>query len=366
MSSSSPGTTATRAALLVLLLGAAAAATGCAGTAEFRADPNFDPARVQRVAVLPFVDRATGDSYVSVPFAAAVDVMPILSDDRLTRENGPTVFRHQVVENIRRGTLYLIPLEIIDTTLQKQGLKVLAEYDDTNRLEVAKKLGKLLEADLVVFGEVTRWDRSYYLIASRVSAGLRLEVRSAADGQVILFGNLEDSRSAGITNIPISADAVGAALSVFGNSIKGLSNVNFGILAHDITKRILEEIRAVSVKARYGDAVLARTGPPEVRLAAHSAESPLKAGDPLIVVAVGDPFAQAAFRVGRASLPISMNEIAPGTYLGVRLILADDRFEDEKVTIRFVSPLLKASAVTIDQPRVSTAKPKAPAKGGPR
>ena len=57
-----------------------AIAPGC-GTAEYRRAKGFDPRVPLRVAVLPFIDTASGDNIVSVAFATTLDLVPVLSDE---------------------------------------------------------------------------------------------------------------------------------------------------------------------------------------------------------------------------------------------------------------------------------------------
>ncbi len=349
--------------VLVLVLGAVA---GCSGTSEFKVDPSFDPTRPQRIAVLPFVDRATGDNFLSKPFTPAMDIVPILSDDRLTREHGPTIFRQELVSNVRRGTAYVIPPDLVDGALKKHKVDVLAEYDAEDRAAVAKRFGKLLDADVIAFGEVTHWDRRFYVIDTEVWAGLRLELRAAVDGRRLAWAEVSDFESYGASDLPIATSGIDVVLMTVGNALKGLGNTSFALLAHDVSRQIMEGLRIAAVRGKYGEEALAKAAaPPEVKLVAHSAEGPLAVGATLLVVAVGDPNCQVVFRIGVATGPTLMSEVAPGTSIGTRPILPGDRFRDEKLVIRFVSPLLRSTVVMVEAPLLSTADDLAAAAPGP-
>ena len=83
----------------------------CAGCAapRTRSAPGFDPRVPLRVAVLPFVDRASGDDLVSRPLTAGIDLVPILSDDALTREHAATLVRVAFQANLERSGLRVLP-----------------------------------------------------------------------------------------------------------------------------------------------------------------------------------------------------------------------------------------------------------------
>ncbi len=359
MSAARPARAACRILAAALGLGVLALLPACAAPASFEVDPKFADLGPRRVAILPFVDRASGDQLLSRPFVALVDLLPVLSDDELTREHAPTILRLQLAANLHRSAHVILPLEVVDAKIAKHGIDVRAAYDRKDRDRVARELGEALDAELLLFGEVTSWDRSFYFLESRIEVGLRLEARYAPDGRRTFLGEVEESRSAGILELPVSTDAVGAGFSVFGNALKGLGSSGFAVLSHDVTRRMIDEGRAAIVRARYGEAFAAKPGPPSIAFAAFTPQGFVAPGDEVLVVASGDPHALATFRFGTCHCPTHMNEVAPGVYVGVKRVLPGEAFDRERLTVRLVSPLLQAATLTVQAPTLSS-RPIAP------
>lgn len=329
----------TRPLLALLLL----ATSGCASSRLERA-PGFDPRVPLRVAVLPFVDRASGDTLVSRPLVAALDLVPILSDDGATRAHAPTLLREKVQGNLHRTQLDVVDLHVVDSLLLHRGLDALAlnqAASEAERAAAARRAADALGADAVVFGEVTEWDREWYLVESVARVGLALELRDGATGGLLYSGEVHDAESSGVSKLPIAYSPDGAAQAVLVQALRGLRNTLFVTLSDDVARQVVLGLGAPA-EAR------AAARAPRVHAVATSAApgEPLRPDEPLVVVALGDPGGRATFRVGDGA-PVPMAETSPGRYRGAVRASPAHGWQDAPVTVRLVSPELLASTMTV-------------------
>jgi hypothetical protein len=328
-------------ALLALLLVPLA---GCGSARHHRAE-GFDPRVPLRVAVLPFTDEAEGDSLVSRPLALAIDLLPILSDDALTRERAATIFREKFQGNLHRTHLDVVDLHVVDSLLGHRALEAPPLYAG-DRAAAARLLGEALGADAVVFGTVTEWDREYYLVESVVRAGLAVELRDTVTGALLFDAEVHDAESSGISKLPVAYSPDGAVQSILIEALKGLRNTLFITLTDDISRQIIDGLAPPASERALGHA-------PEVHFVAHSASGPLAPGDELVVVAIGSADARATFSVGDGP-PVPMTESAPGRYRGSLRVSTAHAWRSERLTVRLVSRLLLASTMTVGRPGLTT------------
>ncbi len=324
-----------RLALGLLLL----STSGCASSRLERA-PGFDPRVPLRVAVLPFVDRASGDTLVSRPLVAALDLVPILSDDGATRAHAPTLLREKVQGNLHRTHLDVVDLHIVDSLLLHRGLDGLA-LNEGDRAAAARTAADAVGADAVVFGEVTEWDREWYLVESVARVGLSLELRDGATGGLLYAGEVHDAEASGVSKLPIAYSPDGAAQAVLVQALRGLRNTLFVTLSDDVARQVVLGLGAPSEGRALGRA-------PRVHAVATSAApgEPLGPDEPLVVVALGDPDGRATFRVGDGP-PVPMAEASPGRYRGTVRASPAHGWRGAPVTVRLVSRDLLASTMTV-------------------
>lgn len=309
----------------------------CAGCAapRTRSAPGFDPRVPLRVAVLPFVDRASGDDLVSRPLTAGIDLVPILSDDALTREHAATLVRVAFQANLERSGLRVLPGFVVDSLLGHHGVDALAAWEG-DRAEAARRLGALLGADAVVFGEVLEWDRSYWVVESVTRVGARIELRDTASGALLHEGEARDLEASGVSKLPIAYSVDGALQAILGQSLKGLRNTLFATLSQDVSRQLVAGLVPDAERR-------AATLPPTLRFVARSAPAP--EGE-VIVVAVGDPGQRATFRLGDGP-EHPMSETRPGTYRGALAASPGLRLERAPLTVRLVDRDLQATTMTL-------------------
>jgi hypothetical protein len=334
----------TRALLFVVAL---PALQGCASSSCHRAE-GFDPRVPLRVAVLPFVDRAAGDSLVSAPLVLAIDLLPVLSDDGLTRAHAATLFREKFQGNLHRTALDVVDLHVVDSLLIHRHLDALPLYDG-DRAAAARLLGEALGADAVLFGTVTEWDREWYLVESVARAGLAVELRDTVTGGLLFDAEVHDAESSGISKLPVAYSPDGAVQAILVEALKGLRNTLFVTLSDDIARQIVLGLAPSATERALGVA-------PEVHFVAHSAAGPLAPGEELVVVAIGSPDCRATFQVGDGA-PVPMTESASGRYRGALRISTAHVWRGERLTVRLVSRQLLASTMTVGRPPLMTLPP---------
>ena len=180
-------------------------------------------------------------------------------------------------------------------------------------------------------------------------AGGSLELRDTVTGGVLFRSEVRDVARSGLSQvpIPIATDPIEAGVYALLEPIRGLSTGSFARLSDDVARVAIDGL-APTAGARAG------ARPPELRIAAHSAEAPLAPGDSLDVIALGDPGALATFTVGDGP-PVPMIETSPGTYRGSLEVSAAHHFVAARLTVRLVSVELRATSLAIDRPSISTA-----------
>ncbi len=330
---------------IIVTAAALGSAIGCASATHRRAE-GFDPRVPLRVAVLPFIDPSGGDTLVSTPLVAAVDLVPIISDDRLAKEHAATLLREHVAGSLRRTALDVVDLHVVDTLLGHRGMDVVAAYDG-DRKEAARALGEAIGADAVLYGWVLEWDREYYFLESVARVGVRVELCETTTGEVLFEGEAHDAKHAGLSKLPVAYDPRGAIQAGVVEPLKGLRNTVLATLADDVSRTIVTGLAPPAEERAAAPA-------PRISFVAHSAAGPLRVGDELTVVALADAGLHATFEVGEDFPPVPMTASAPGSYRGTLRISPAHRFREATVTVRVVSRALAASTMTVGHPGVTT------------
>lgn len=335
---------ALRRAAAALLLCALAGCSSLDVEVPLRAAPQLP----LRVAVLPFVDQAEGDFVLSAPVTRGLDLLPLLGDDALTRRYAATLLRSWFVTNLDATHHEVLPPLAVDAALERAEVDVIDAYRG-DRAEAARRIAEATGADAVAFGEVTEWERSYYLVESVLEVGFALELRGA-DGEVLYAGHAEEIEDWGLSKVPLIASVVlglspftwVSASAVVGRALLALRNVQFVPMSHLVSRRALMPL----VPGR--DDPL-ETRAPRLLMASHSGLRPLEAGETLAVVALGDAGCRATFRLGDGP-DVPMNETAPGRYQGALPLGSAHRFAGAKLTVRLVSRELRATRATLADP----------------
>ena len=171
------------------------------GGAKFTVAADYEKAPPKKIAVLPFTDLGDG-SFV-------VDKIPILrrSDQERARWGWSHAnhLRRAFAGDVATREFTLVPLLATDAVLAERGI---TDYDELNSLP-PMEIGRWLNADAVVYGEVVNYEAYYgFLVAAwRVTA--RVKMVSARDGHELF--SCEDTRYS--TNVTPAFDPIDIAIN---------------------------------------------------------------------------------------------------------------------------------------------------------
>jgi len=98
--------------------------------------------------------------------------------------------------------------------------------------------GDLLSCDAVLYGRVTKWDRSYCGIEAVASIGIDLKLVSAKTNHTLFEAQAEDSDSRGLTKGPTGLS------SLFLEPIRGLDNTIVTDLAREVVTEAVSPLQA--------------------------------------------------------------------------------------------------------------------------
>jgi hypothetical protein len=282
----------------------------------------FRPQRGQTVAVLPFrygVGKGFGGLEMDTDPSEAVALV-----------------REQVVANFIRGPWRVLEVERVDAVLASKG------WDDPRTLPKAdsRALGEALGADILCFGEVTRWGRHYLLIHSQVEVGASIRLVDARTGRVLWSRSAKKVRTAGLTKIPTGIGSAAAS------PIMGLQKAFLYEITNDLAREMASELVAPPAQASL---------PRMLAAAAQAGEEGLvSAGDRITVVALGDPGLKATFSIGSLRRDLPMTEFGLGRYVGTYQVLPGERFDRSSITVHLFNQAGGQATTTLRYPLVTS------------
>lgn len=276
-------------------------AVGCSG--QVTSKVSFNRTEPLRVVVLPFVQVDAQGTIISSDGSLAIDQIPLLSSELM---GTPAEFAQDIVEReLAYTALDIVPPAVVSAELVHHGF---AKEDLSLDLEKVYNASPrelcthLLTCDAVLYGKVTRWDRSYLAIQSISRFGADIELRSMNDGRVLFQASIDESDSRGITKGPTGfSDLVIAPL-------KGLDS---GLLRELALRSIKQALRPLRLDGMQPDQ---KSPAPAIIAAAHS--NMVGDGVPLSIAAVGTPRMEASFAVEGVVQGIPMVEGRDGQYYG--------------------------------------------------
>lgn len=310
-------------------------AMGCAGT--YKQKVEYNTLEPLRVAVLPFAEVDSTGAFLDSDPNLLIDKVAVVSQE--LSEKPRSLVRKLVQAELEETALDILAPSLINSKLHH------TEYSDSNLDFILPKIHAtsaqsfcpaVFDCDAVLYGKVTRWDRSYYGIQSSTTVGLELKLISARDGRVLFEGRAEDSDSRGITKVPTGFS------DLVLEPIKGLDNEITVKLAQRVVSKLLEPLKA-SAKPEYHATV-----PPSIYAAAHTGainQSMRERG--LSVMLVGSRKRAATFSIGQVITNVPMAERAPGQYSGEFVPLPTDHFDDELVVVSLVDEFGRATTQSL-------------------
>ena len=299
--------------------------TSCAGS--YKSQVKYNPLEPLRVAVLPFSQVDEAGKFVAADATLAIDDVALVSSE--LKGTPATILQQSVLNALSETALDVVSPGLVDAQLSHRGFlnQSTMEIDPNKVFGATPSLicNDLLSCDAILYGKVTKWDRSYYGIQSVSTVGLNLRLVSARDGTELFTVDAEDSDSRGITKGPTGFS------DLVIEPIRGLSNE----IIVDLAKRLVTKALAPLTLDERPEFL--NTPPPAIFASSHDANGPLlDRNSPLTVVMLGSGGSIATFSIGNQIENIPMVETTEGHYIGEYYPLSTDLFQSEPVTVRLV------------------------------
>ncbi len=300
--------------LIVLLL-----LCSCAG--RLKQEVNFNPSEPIRVAIIPFYQVEDG-KLIPETFDSniLIDNIPLLSSK--LKESPASSVQTVVDSEMRKTGLDLISQGYVNSQLGHHAFVIEGVVQAANLLAADPRvLGAFLGADALLFGKVTKWDRSYYGVQSVSTVALELKLVSASDGKILFTSDGEDSDSRGLTKIPTGFS------SLVLEPIRGLDNEIIVDLSQKLVKNMLKPLYVME-RPEY-----VNSSGPALFGAVHNAREAVTPTRPLVVAALGTPAEEGYFVVGSAGSKVPMYEVEPGHYIGRFIPIEGEKYDVDEVTV---------------------------------
>ena len=176
------------------------------GKVRLKVAPNYQANPPERIAVLPFVDHGNAQY--------RVDKIALTRRTERQREEWAWIYanrlRRSLTGQLAEREFTLVPLPEIDVTLRDHGI------DNWKKLMAVppQDLGRWLDADTVVYGEVLHYDAYYAFLFSGWDVGVKVQLVSTQDGQQ-LFESSDDRYAVDVCPVADMMDfGINSALSL--------------------------------------------------------------------------------------------------------------------------------------------------------
>ncbi len=296
--------------------------SACSGS--YKHTLNFNPSEPLRVAVLPFLAVDEGGKPVLLESRLLIDNLSLVSTDQ--PQTPLQIVRKEVITGLSDSGLDLVSTALIDIDLPHHGFALADGSLDTAKLWATnpKELcTAFLNCDAVLYGKVTRWDRTYYGIQSNNTVGVNLKMVAAKDGKVLFESRAEDSESRGVTKGPTGFS------SLLIEPVKGLDSQIIVDLSRTTVRKMLAPLRTTN-RPKFLE-----TAPPSIYAASHDAvNGKVAPSRRLVVVMYGTGDSAATFSIGSVVSGLPMVESSPGHYYGEFLPLPGEKFDPQTITVR--------------------------------
>ena len=315
--------------------------SSCAGNYRHKLD--FNPNESLRVAVVPFSYGKSGGEEVEEDSDIILDEISVVSSKL---EDSPGVLLRKTVEKeLGKTALDVLSPYLVETELPHYGYAKADGSFDLEAIAAARPkrfCRSFLDCDAVMYGRVTRWERSYYGVQSVQSVGLELKLVSVKDDKVLFTAYAEDSESRGLSKGPTGYS------SIVIEPIRGLDSDIIRELTSRVVREALAPLRSEN-RPGYLD-----SAPPAVYAAAHDAKSGvLERGETLSIVMFGTENMAASFSIGKAVKKVPMEEVSPGNYFGEYFPLETDRFKDQTLKVSVVDDFGRKTELDVFDPKIT-------------
>jgi len=318
--------------------------TGC--SASYKSAVHYNPAQPIRIAVLPFAQVDATGAFVTPDPSLLIDNVALVSSKL---KQTPAQFMQSAVQSeLAKASLDVIPPALVEALLVHNGYDLVGSNPVTVDLkkvfaaDPSQICPKLLACDAVMYGKVTAWDRSYYVLQSVSSVGLDLSIVSASTKKVLYELSAKDADSRGLTKGPTGFSNLAL------EPLKGLDN---GIITELGLKVAEKSVAPLDLKRRpeYLNA-------PAPIIAASSHSSPsgvITHGGKLTVISFGTPGHIATFSIGTVVNGMPLAERSPGHYVGEYVPSPGDSFDNQTVVVTLRDEAGRFTQHTLDKIKVS-------------
>jgi hypothetical protein len=261
----------------------------------YHVGPEMEKRRPKTVAVLPFFDRSRS-------------------------RQGTDAVRRGFYNHFSSLPFRDMELYRIDELLRKAGLA----DPEAVRNAPPQKLGEILGADAVVYGEISDFDKLFAVVYSQVSVGAEIRMIDAKTGHLLWSGQ----HVARIHEGGLSVTPIGLVATVIATALN-MRDIQLLRACDDLFREMVKTIPVPSLAEALR--------PPLIALLVQDARNlPRKAGEELRVVMQGTPKLRASFDIGAFRTRIDMleQEGDPGVYLGIYRVLPGDNASDALITGR--------------------------------
>ncbi len=257
----------------------------------YKVDPYLEKHKPRSVAVLPFVNQSKS-------------------------QKGSEAVRRGFYNHFSSVPYKDVELYRVDRLLRKAGLTDPETIGKTSPQE----LGKILDVDAVILGDISNFDKLFAVVYSQVSVGAKISMYDTKTGHFLWSGqHVARIHEGGISTTPIGLIATVIATAINVRDIQLLRACDD--LFRDMVKTIPAPTLAEALR------------PPDITLLTQDTRNlPKKAGDEIRVVIKGSPGMQASFDIGGYKKGIDMVEIEPGGYLGTYKVVPGDNVTNAIIT----------------------------------
>ena len=262
---------------------------------EYRFDKSLQDRPPQTVAVLPFLNRTEQKE--------AFDIV-----------------RKSFHGHFSTLNYAAVPLYKIDHALRQAGL----DTPDKVAATPVSKLREIVQADALIQGEITHYDRIYLGVYSQVAVGAEVRMVDAkTDKELWWAKNVSRKHGGGIATTPVGLILTAVCTAFNMREIELLRSSDD--LFREMVRSLPQPTLAQALR------------PPAIAILAHDGmrrtdRYALKAGDVLKVALEGDPRKKAFFRIGNFKTDIPMREEEPGMYSGTYKVLPGEFVEEALIT----------------------------------
>ncbi len=257
----------------------------------YKVDPYMEDHKPRTVAVLPFVDKSGS-------------------------KEGSEAVRKGFYNHFSSLPYKDMEIHRVDRALMKAGL---TDPEIIHR-KSPQELGKILEVDGVIYGEISNFDKLFAGIYSQVAVGAEVRMYETKTGHFLWSGqHVARIHEGGIATTPVGiiATVIAAAMNV--------RDIQLLRACDDLFRDMVKTIPVPTIAEALR--------PPVITLLTQDSRGlPKKAGDEIKVVIRGTPKMQAFFDIGDYKKGIDMAEVEPGGYLGTYRVVPGDNVDRAMIT----------------------------------